>query len=213
MAKAYRSGDPYLAFAKQAGAVPVDGTKKTHKSERKLYKECVLAVQYGMGADSLGVRIGRSALEAQDILRMHRRLFQCFWDWSDRVVETALLRGWIETVFGWRHHLGRHPNERSIRNFPMQANGAEMMRLAACLGVERGVEISAPVHDAFLIHAPLNRLDEQITIMQDAMTEASSVVLGGFELTSGTERFLYPDRYCDDRGAEMWNRVNRLLAA
>lgn len=53
MLDAYRSGDPYLAFAKQAGAAPPDATKLTHKAAREQFKQCVLAVQYGMGPDSL----------------------------------------------------------------------------------------------------------------------------------------------------------------
>jgi len=36
MQAAYRSGDPYLMFAKQAGAVPPDATKKTHGPIRAL---------------------------------------------------------------------------------------------------------------------------------------------------------------------------------
>ena len=49
MIAAYRSGDPYLAFAKQAGAVPPGATKQSHSAQRELFKQCVLAVQYGMG--------------------------------------------------------------------------------------------------------------------------------------------------------------------
>jgi DNA polymerase-1 len=45
MKAAYASGDPYLAFAKQAGAVPPDGTKESHEKERDLFKTCVLGVQ------------------------------------------------------------------------------------------------------------------------------------------------------------------------
>src|SRR5262249_33298812 len=37
MMEAYSSGDPYLAFAKQAGAVPLDATKESHKDRRKLF--------------------------------------------------------------------------------------------------------------------------------------------------------------------------------
>src|SRR5262249_41951650 len=59
MMEAYRSGDPYLAFAKQAGAVPPEATKHTHGPERDLFKACVLAVQYGMGEASLAQRIGK----------------------------------------------------------------------------------------------------------------------------------------------------------
>ena len=73
-------------------------------------------------------------------------------------------------------------NPRSLRNFPMQANGADMMRLAACLATERGIEVCATVHDAFLIIAPLERLEEDVARMRAAMAEASRIVLGGFEL-------------------------------
>jgi DNA polymerase-1 len=44
MQSAYLSGDPYLAFAKQAGAVPADATKASHGAARELFKQCVLAV-------------------------------------------------------------------------------------------------------------------------------------------------------------------------
>ena len=64
----------------------------------------------------------------------------------------------------------------------MQANGAEMLRLACCLATERGIEVCAPVHDAVLNCAPLERLDADAGGMQDAMREASRMVLNGFEL-------------------------------
>jgi DNA polymerase I-like protein with 3'-5' exonuclease and polymerase domains len=40
--KAYNSGDVYLEFAKQAGLVPKDATKTSHKRERNLCKAIVL---------------------------------------------------------------------------------------------------------------------------------------------------------------------------
>jgi len=60
MIDAYISGDPYLAFAIQSGAVPEDATKATHGAVREQFKACVLAVQYGMGAESLALRIGQT---------------------------------------------------------------------------------------------------------------------------------------------------------
>ena len=57
MLAAYQSGDPYLAFAKQAGAVPADATKETHGTQRDLFKQSVLATQYGQGAKALALRI------------------------------------------------------------------------------------------------------------------------------------------------------------
>src|SRR5215831_12480912 len=211
MQTAYRSGDPYLAFAKQSGAVPAHATKRTHGAQRELFKQCVLAVQYGMEAESLALRIGKPPIVARDLLRAHRDTYRTFWRWSDAAVDTAMLTGSLQTVFGWCVHIGERPNPRSLRNFPMQANGAEMLRLACCLATERGIEVCAPVHDAVLICAPCDRLDADIDAMRAAMAEASRVVLDGFELGTDVSVTRWPDRYMDPRGAVMWQRVTSLL--
>jgi hypothetical protein len=65
MLGAYLSGDPYLSFAKQAGAVPTDATKESHRFERDQFKSCALAVQYGMGEDSLAIRLGATGCSSQ----------------------------------------------------------------------------------------------------------------------------------------------------
>jgi DNA polymerase I-like protein with 3'-5' exonuclease and polymerase domains len=211
MQAAYQTQDCYLAFAKQAGAVPADATKGSHGQQRELFKQCTLAVQYGMGADALALHIGQPLIVARDLLLAHRNTYRRFWRWSDAALDTAMLTGSLHTVFGWRIHICDKPNPRSLRNFPMQANGAEMMRLAACLATERGVEVCAPIHDAFLICAPLDRLEADIATMRAAMAEASGVVLGGFELGTDVSVTRWPARYMDPRGAVMWERVVQLL--
>ena len=115
--------------------------------------------------------------------------------------------GQLYTVYGWTIHLGTISNPRSLRNFPMQANGAEMLRLGCCFGIERGVCICAPVHDAILIEAPLEEIDGAVTLAQQAMSDASAVVLGGFRLRSEAKIIRHPDRYMDERGEQMWNTV------
>jgi hypothetical protein len=211
MLAAYASGDPYLAFAKQAGAAPQDATKVSHKAVREQYKACVLAVQYGMSAEGLAGRIGQPPILARELLRLHRETYRVFWRWSDAALDCAMITGTLHTVFGWRVQVSGNANPRSLRNFPMQANGAEMLRLACSIGTESGIEICAPVHDAVLIEAPLARLDHDIARMQDAMREASRVVLDGFELSTDVEVVWYPDRYSDTRGALMWRRVMDLI--
>src|SRR5262249_50342540 len=158
----YRSGDPYLTFGKQAGAIPVDATKVSHHSQRELFKQCVLATQYGMEVEALALRIGQPPVVARDLLRAHRETYRIFWNWSDAAVDTAMLTGSLHTMFGWHIHIGEQSNPRSLRNFPMQANGAEMLRLACCLATERDIEVCAPVHDAILICAPFEQLDADI---------------------------------------------------
>ena len=211
MKAAYESGDPYMAFAIQAGAAPEGANKATHKSVREQFKACVLAVQYGMEAESLAFRIGQPTIFARDLLRLHRETYRTFWKWSDAVVDTAMLKNRIETVFGWPIHIGAEVNPRSLRNFPMQANGAEMLRLACCLATERDIQVCAPVHDAVLIMAPLERLDADVAGMRAAMAEASRIVLGGFELGTEVTITRYPDRYADPRGVAFWDQVMGLL--
>jgi DNA polymerase I len=219
MLQAYSSGDPYLEFAKLAGAIPADATSKTHPTERGLFKQCVLATQYGQGAKALTLRIARPGPNqpweaiARDLLAAHRRTFHKFWRWNEHYVDTAMFRHEARTVFGWRASIVGEPNPRSVANFPMQANGAEMMRIACCLAVERGIEVCAPVHDAVLIAAPVDKIDATVATMQAAMAEASRAVLDGFELGTDAKIIRYPDRYMDDRpgSGEMWDRVWELV--
>jgi DNA polymerase I len=164
-----------------------------------------------MGADALAQRIGQPPIRARELLRLHRETYRVFWCWSDAAVDYAMLTGSLHTVFGWRVQVPPIANDQSLRNFPMQANGAEMLRLACCLATERGIEVCAPIHDAVLICAPLDRLDADVTRMQDAMGEASRVVLDGFELGTDATVVRYPDRYMDERGTPMWQRVMALL--
>jgi DNA polymerase I len=98
-------------------------------------------------------------------------------------------------------------NPRSMRNFHMEANGAEMLRLACCLGTENGIQVCGPVHDAVLIMAPIARLGADVTRMLKYMEQASAIVLKGFPLRSEAKLINYPDQ----QGTEMWNKVMSLL--
>ena len=71
--------------------------------------------------------------------------------------------------------------------------------------------VCAPVHDAFLICAPLERLDADVAAMRAAMAEASRAALGGFELGTDASITRWPDRYTDGRGRVMWERVTGLI--
>ena len=211
MMDAYRSGDPYLAFAIQAGAVPQGATKKSHKAEREQFKACVLAVQYGMGEISLAQRINQPVARARQLLSLHRQTYRTFWAWSDATQDEAILNGKLWTTFGWEIRVKGQVNARSLRNVPMQGNGAEMLRIACIFLAEAGIRVCAPVHDAVLIELPLVGLEQGIAKALGLMRQASSAVLGDFELGSDAKIICYPDRYMDERGEVMWNTVMRLI--
>jgi DNA polymerase I len=207
----YRSGDPYTAFAKRAKAIPPDGTKQTHPAVRERYKVISLAVLYGMGLTALAHRLDVPKAYAEEILQHHKRLYRRFWAWQLEHLQFVLARRWTTSTFGWTYYQEGQPRLSSLANFPMQANGADMLRAACFLGVERGVRTIAPVHDAVLIECPPKELDTAIGTMQRAMTQAGEIVLGGYQVRTDYRIVLYPQRYRDPRGELMWNTTQRLL--
>jgi DNA polymerase I-like protein with 3'-5' exonuclease and polymerase domains len=166
-----------------------------------------------MQAQSLAYRTGTSEIEAREILRRLAAAYPVYATWAQQVIDTGVLGGYLSTVFGWTLHVGTQTRGTTLRNFPMQANGAEMLRLACCLATEAGIEVCAPVHDALLIEAPDGEIDDVVVATRAAMAQASALVLDGLEVGTDAAVVRYPDRYADPRGAVMWERVNELLQA
>jgi DNA polymerase I-like protein with 3'-5' exonuclease and polymerase domains len=123
MLDAYSSGDPYLAFAKQAEAIPPDGTKETHPGIRDQYKQCALAVQYGMGAEALASSLNVSPAQARWLLQRHHETYPKFWQWSDAVEMYAFLENTLWTVFGWNLYLGARSTPAPCEIFPCKPMG------------------------------------------------------------------------------------------
>jgi hypothetical protein len=103
----------------------------------------------------------------------------------------------------------------TISNFPMQANGAEMLRLACCFAVDRNIPIIAPTPDALLIEGPVTDIEDISREMKRCMIEASRAVLGGPAVRVDMSKpLIFPDRYVDGRdgSVELWETTIRLLA-
>jgi DNA polymerase I-like protein with 3'-5' exonuclease and polymerase domains len=232
----YRSGDPYRAFAVRVGAIPDNvSTEMLKKPEkyatnkemlldleryavvRDRYKNMLLAVQYGMMVDTLAARLGISTFEAHEMLAQHHELFAQYWAWSDDWMQHSLQTGIMRTPTGWTCRTGiTEFNERSIRNWPIQSVGADILRISCILATRHGIRLLAPVHDAVLIEAPIERIESDVALMQEIMRRASRIVLnadatGDHELRTDYVIVRHPSRYSDKRGAKIWDRVMQLL--
>jgi len=95
----------------------------------------------------------------------------------------------------------------------MQANGAEMLRLACCFATERGIQVCAPVHDALLVEATIDTIDETVADAAAIMGTASRIVLDGFELRTEAKVVCHPERYMDPRGERFWQEVLSILGS
>lgn len=211
MMDGYTSGDPYLAFAIHAAMAPADATKATHGTVRDQCKAVVLGIQYGMRERTLAQRIGTIPYRGRQLLRAHAEAYPRYRQWVDSILNCADLNGYIDTVFGWRLHVGADTRPTSLQNFPSQANGAEMLRLACSMAHEAGLQICAPVHDAILLESPLETVDRDVEHLREIMTEAGRIVLDGFPVRTDAEIVRAPDRYMDKRGEQMWRMVTELL--
>ena len=210
MIQAYETGDPYLAFAKQAGLIPPSGTRQTQRAEE--INARVVSWESSMGwrpprslAGSGGRRL-TLASSSSSIGRpipgsgpgaMEPRLTPC---------SMAGSRPFSVGPSGSGRGESPEPPE-----FPCQANGAEMLRLACSLATERGLRVIAPVHDALAVEAEAGSIREARAETQECMARASEAVLGGFRLRSDVEIIRYPNRFQDERGVEFWSRIMAVL--
>jgi DNA polymerase I-like protein with 3'-5' exonuclease and polymerase domains len=201
------TGDMYLEFAKLAGWAPPEATKATHKLVRDRCKPIVLALNYGMQVDALALRMGSSRHHADSTMQAFARRFSTYWAWAEARTEQGSLRGTMASCFGWPMTVSDDTRPNTLRNFPMQSNGAEMLRLACSLATERGIEVCGPVHDAILVEGTTSTIEDVVARTRDAMSEASRAVLKGFEVKTDVEITRWPDRCTDGRGSELWARI------
>ena len=72
--------------------------------------------------------------------------------------------------------------------------------------------ICAPIHDALLLEASVEDIDAHIQQLTAIMQHASELVLGDGRICGvDVDKVIYPDRYADERGEVMWDRVLGIL--
>jgi DNA polymerase I len=213
---AYSGGDVYHALASLCGLTSdrdVKRWKAQNPDMRQRMKPLQLAINYGMGVPSLAKGLDRHPLIASAIIERHRQTYPRFWQWRADMVQDAMLTRRMETVFGWPLHLSSSPNKRTLYNFPMQGNGAEMLRLAAARLCEAGIVPNMLVHDGILLEV---RNNEEIEHAKYIMREAGRAVCNGLEIGVDVDQKLERGaRYQDKRqvAKKMWATVMSTLQA
>ncbi len=172
MQDAYRSGDPYLSSPRrlapspkryQGDALDGEGSIQGRDARRALWIErgrhCPQAVRCPVPRSRVAANAPRDVPSFLAMERFRR-------DAGDAI-------GRLQTVFGWTVHVGPDANPRSLRNFPMQGNGAEMLRLACCLATERVSTFALRSMTPYLWRSAAN-IEAIVTQTQQAMKEAGA---------------------------------------
>ena len=210
--EACEGGDVYLGIAEQLGFLSVSMSDDERKAVRTLFKTVMLGIQYGLGARSLAVRTGVSLTEAYEILARLRARFRRFEAYARQVVDHAGLKLEISTPFDWRLQCPPETNPRTVRNFPIQSTGSEILHVLCILAERRGIKLVAPIHDAVLAEGELGQTDELVSELDRVIRDAAALVLRGYELPSGYQVIHPGERFFDDRGEAMWTTVTGLVA-
>jgi hypothetical protein len=205
------SGDVYLGMADQLGFLREGMTPAEVKAVRALFKTVVLGIQYGLGPHSLAARTGISLFEAAEILARLNARFHVYEAFAQRVADHAGLKLEVTTPYGWVMQCPPGINPRTVRNFPVQSTASEIMHVVCVLAERRGIEIIAPVHDAFLVEADAAHAVEASAALDQVMRDASRVVLRGYEIGTDEQIIHAGSRYYDERGEVMWNTVTKLM--
>ncbi|MDB4759249.1 DNA polymerase [Akkermansiaceae bacterium] len=207
----YEAGDPYIRFAIRAGAAPNGATKETHPAERATYKVAMLALQYGIGDQTLAQNLGVPLPTARRLITSHQEAYPNFWRWREAVVDEVMSGGTLSTRYGWQRKMKPKDSANSIANFLVQATGGEILRAAVIALEEAGHRVIAPVHDAVLVEMNKHGWQEELAHIRSLMTEAALVVTGGLSVPTDAELVMPGKNYVDGRGVEFWNLIRPVI--
>ena len=206
-------GDVYLGLATAAGLAPAGATKQSHSEARELAKICFLAAGYGQRAEGMALRTGMAVRGAANVLASLRRLYPVFYEWAEYATNSGLYVMNQNTMLGWRCWWTEEEGANTVRNFPVQGNGAEMMRLACVNAVKTDVELVVPIHDALMIECDTVDYLDAVATARAAMNKASAALLGGVTIPVEAEKFMHwPNRLVPEKGRQMWSTVMASLS-
>ena len=75
------------------------------KKRRSICKQILLAILYGMGPDSLAIKINGTREDAEDIIQKFYQGFPVAKAWMDKTESDAIKNGYVEDLWGRRRRL------------------------------------------------------------------------------------------------------------
>jgi hypothetical protein len=214
---AYESGDTYHALARMLGWTDIEDPKRWKRecgAQRERVKPIQLGINYGMGVPSLARGLDRHPLVAAEIIWKYSHQYSKFWGGRLEAVRHAMSTRKIESSYGWPLRLTHTPNKRSLLNFPMQSDGAEMLRQWTVRLRDAGIVPIMLVHDGILFEeTDPRRIEEAREIMRAIGRDVCDGIDVGVDLAwstlSGDRR--YRDKR--DMAQDMWAAIMDVLVS
>ena len=158
----FAKGDIYVQFGLRNGGLKesMRGTEEWSVM-RHVFKAVVLSIMYGKGAHALAATLkedtGRNytPFQAKALIDSFWREYPHAYRWINQYLNLYKRDKKASLPSGWTMW-GNNYNERSVKNFPVQGHGAEVMR-AVDYFIDKVENIWSPLslHDGFFIYSPL----------------------------------------------------------
>jgi DNA polymerase I len=233
----YQNSDVYTRFGKANGFFPKDGPEKIPGDTRNMLKTAVLSIPYGARSRSLSRTLGVSLVEAERLLVAYRTRYPRMFQYGGDAILKAIRTKRMRTRLDWRLHVqeviahrdaeswpqGKKPanvlTENTLRDWDIQATAGEILRLATIWTTRAGVSIVATLHDAILIEAPLDKIEEAVRLATFHMQRASEMLLytpdktRRYRLKVDATITRYPDRFREKGTGEWWEQLRQWILA
>lgn len=183
--EAYCSGDVYLAYGKEIGAIPPEGTKKTHEKERDAQKPVILGWQYWITEYGLARQLSQQTgkyvdpEEALPLLQQLDETYAVFAEQRQRYIDQYQAYGHLKLPDGW-YMWGDNPSERSVANCHVQGMGGVIARKFVQLAQDRSLRVLFPLHDAGYIMFRIGS-EEDMESLRQCMYEAFIHYFSGWQ--------------------------------
>jgi DNA polymerase I len=235
MLEVYEEGDPYIALAIRAGSVPSNATKSSHPEARKNFKAVQLGISYGKAIPSLSVDIYTnyyvdgyptksledSTIIATEIYEWHKSYFYVYWTWLEKCIQQSRIDGFMSTQNYWLRYVDNDVRKTQLQNFPMQSEGAEMMRMVVNLLASRyqkikdvrpdGLDLTCTLHDAFYMLSNEEHYEYDSKVLGKCMDYGSKAILNGYVVGRDITVYDYNKPYYDERGDKTYKKIMALI--
>jgi hypothetical protein len=173
----YREGDIYEEICQA-----IVGSELTRKQAKGL----LIAFLYGIREAKLAEILGINVTIARAWMQQVRRITAPIERYLDGIARGAKRNKEINSL-DWRYAISEQDRFNSLRNWKIQATGADIMR-RACLGFDAAkIPVLLTNHDSFLVMLPRSNLNSEINKAMSILYLASAEVLGDFNLKVSVE--------------------------
>jgi DNA polymerase I len=189
--EAFRSGgDLHILAASQMFNIPVDQVTKEMRGQAKAIN---FGLAYGMGAQGLALRIGKTPEEADALIKAYFKAFNGVQKWLEKAGRDSVNLGYSLTPLGRKRYFNKpSPDdmdyrrrmaeiERQGKNAPIQGANADITKMALVFLRDSLKKYDArvvnTVHDEIVVEVIESQAEEVCKLVEEEMIRAGKELL------------------------------------